>query len=98
MAEREVKASEFKDQCLELMEEVARTGDTLVVTKRGRPVVRIAPAAVVAPAKSPLFGFLKHRTVTGPETQDYSVWTDEMQGEQDADLNDIRRPALATTR
>ena len=41
MAEREVMASEFKQRCLALLDEVERTGVALVVTKRGRPVARV---------------------------------------------------------
>lgn len=44
MKERIVQASRFKAECLALMDEVAATGRALVVTKRGRPVVRVAPA------------------------------------------------------
>lgn len=44
MKERLVKASEFKAACLALMDEVAATGRALVVTKRGKPVVRVTPA------------------------------------------------------
>ncbi len=43
-ADRVVNASRFKAECLALMDEVAATGRALVVTKRGRPVVRVAPA------------------------------------------------------
>ena len=35
--------SEFKAKCLKLMDEVARTGLPLVVTKNGRPVVEVHP-------------------------------------------------------
>jgi len=42
--ERTLMASRFKAECLALMDEVAATGRALVVTKRGRPVVRVAPA------------------------------------------------------
>ena len=38
MAEREIKAGEFKARCLQLMDDVAATGDTIIVTKRGKPV------------------------------------------------------------
>ena len=41
-------ASRFKAQCLGLLDEVAATGESLVITKRGRPVARIAP--IEAPA------------------------------------------------
>lgn len=40
---RVVKASEFKAKCLQLMDEVAASGEEIVITKRGRPVSRLAP-------------------------------------------------------
>lgn len=43
MSERRVKASEFKASCLALMDEVADTRQPLVVTKRGKPIVRVTP-------------------------------------------------------
>ena len=42
-ASRTINASEFKAKCLELMDEVAETGQEIVITKRGRPVSRLAP-------------------------------------------------------
>jgi prevent-host-death family protein len=43
-ARREIPASEFKAKCLALLDEVAETRETLVVTKRGRPVAHVVPA------------------------------------------------------
>ena len=43
VAEKTVPAGRFKAQCLALLERVSRTGETLVVTKRGRPVARVVP-------------------------------------------------------
>ena len=40
---RTIKASEFKAHCLRLMEEVAQSGEEIVITKRGRPVSRLVP-------------------------------------------------------
>lgn len=40
---RTIRASEFKARCLQLMEDVARTGEGIVITKRGRPVSRLVP-------------------------------------------------------
>lgn len=51
-----ISASQFKATCLELMDEIARTGCDVVVTKRGQPVVRVSAAA--QHAKSP-WGFLR---------------------------------------
>jgi prevent-host-death family protein len=41
---RSIGASEFKAKCLALLDEVASTGETLIVTKRGKPVARVVPA------------------------------------------------------
>ena len=43
VAPRTIKASEFKAKCLKLMDEVAETGEEIVITKNGRPVSRLAP-------------------------------------------------------
>ena len=40
---RTIKASEFKAKCLQLMDEVAESGDEIVITKNGRPVSRLVP-------------------------------------------------------
>ena len=40
---RTMKASEFKAKCLKLMDEVAETGEEIVITKRGRPVSKLVP-------------------------------------------------------
>jgi len=41
--QREITATQFKARCLRLLDEVAETGETLVVTKHGRPVARVVP-------------------------------------------------------
>jgi prevent-host-death family protein len=42
---KSIAITEFKARCLALLEDVARTGQPLVVTKRGKPLARVAPAA-----------------------------------------------------
>lgn len=44
MSARNVPASRFKAECLMMLDEVARTGEEIVITKRGRPVARVTPA------------------------------------------------------
>jgi prevent-host-death family protein len=51
-----ISAAEFKATCLELMDIIGRTGRSVVVTKRGRPVAVLGP--VRTPRKSAL-GFFK---------------------------------------
>ena len=40
---RTIPAGRFKAQCLKLLDEVAETGETIVVTKRGKAVARLQP-------------------------------------------------------
>ena len=53
---REIPAGEFKAKCLKLMDEVAASGEELVITKRGKPVARLVPAKEERPR---LFGSMK---------------------------------------
>jgi len=50
---RKMKASEFKAKCLKLMDEVAESGEIIVITKNGEPIAQLGPAR--KPAQS-LFG------------------------------------------
>ncbi len=60
---RIIKASEFKAKCLALLDEVERTGDSLVITKKGKPVAELVPHK--PPKRSPL-GIWKGRvTIKG---------------------------------
>ena len=40
---RTIPAGEFKQICLRLLGEVAESGEPIIITKRGRPVVMLAP-------------------------------------------------------
>jgi prevent-host-death family protein len=40
---RRIPAGKFKAKCLALLDEVAATGVSLVITKRGKPVARLGP-------------------------------------------------------
>ena len=44
---RRIPAGEFKAKCLRLLDEVSRTGQEIVVTKRGKEVARVLPIAQV---------------------------------------------------
>ena len=44
-----IPAGQFKNRCLALLDQVARTGVPLIVTKRGHPVARVV-ACEAAPA------------------------------------------------
>jgi prevent-host-death family protein len=40
---RRIKASEFKAKCLALVDEVARTGAHVVITKHGKAIAELVP-------------------------------------------------------
>jgi prevent-host-death family protein len=42
---RTVTASTFKAQCLAMLDEVASTGEEIVITKRGRAVARVVASS-----------------------------------------------------
>jgi prevent-host-death family protein len=52
---RQMPAGVFKAHCLTVMREVQATGEPLVITKRGAPVVKVVP---VASEKNDVFGFM----------------------------------------
>ena len=39
---RTIKASEFKAKCLKLMDEVAETGEDIIITKNGKAVAKLS--------------------------------------------------------
>jgi len=53
---RHIKASEFNAKCLALMDEVARTGIAVIITKNGKPVAELVPHR---PRKQSARGILK---------------------------------------
>ncbi len=40
---KSIPASEFKAKCLQVINEVAETGMSVVITKNGRPVAQLGP-------------------------------------------------------
>lgn len=70
-----ISASVFKATCLELMDDIAATGGEVIVTKHGRPVVRVGPATFT-PA-SPV-GFLRgtivrHGDLLSPDSESWAA-------------------------
>ena len=44
-----ITATEFKAKCLHLLDEVQRTGQELVISKRGKPVARVIAEKTTKP-------------------------------------------------
>lgn len=53
----EIPAGEFKAKCLQLMDQVARSREPIVITKRGKPVAKLVPPDKPEP-RAPLFGYM----------------------------------------
>jgi prevent-host-death family protein len=69
---RTMAAGEFKAKCLAVMDEVKATGETVLITKRGKEVARLTPPGEPAPAEAPeaIFGCLRHMLKPGAEIGD----------------------------
>ena len=52
---KQMPAGIFKARCLTVMKEVQTTGEPVIVTKRGAPVVKVVP---VESEKKDIFGFM----------------------------------------
>jgi len=50
-----IPAVEFKAKCLKLLDQVAETHETLVITKHGKPVAQLVPA----PSEDTIFGSMR---------------------------------------
>lgn len=53
---KQMAAGEFKAHCLAVMDEVAATRESVVITKRGKPVAKVVP--VEGPKRKKLMGRL----------------------------------------
>jgi prevent-host-death family protein len=56
MGMKTMRAGEFKTRCLKVMDQVQKTREPLVITKRGKPVAKLVPADK---AGNDIFGCLK---------------------------------------
>lgn len=41
---KKILISEFKAKCIGMINEIQETGETLIITRRGKPVATVAPA------------------------------------------------------
>jgi len=69
-----IAAGEFKAKCLKLLDEVAQTGEGLIITKRGKPVARLVPM----PATEDPFGamagsVLRSNDIVSPIGEDWNA-------------------------
>jgi prevent-host-death family protein len=72
---KRIPASAFKARCLEVMKNVQATGEPVVVTKRGTPVVKVVP---VESQNNDIFGFMSGKVrilgdIESPISVEWSV-------------------------
>jgi len=54
----EISATEFKIHCLDLLDQVQKSGQVLRITKRGKVVAELHPPTNLAPSQSTGYGLL----------------------------------------
>ena len=73
--ELRIPAGEFKTSCLKLMDDVQRSRKAVVITKRGKPIVKLVPYDEEVPQ---VYGFLKgsvkiHGDIVAPLDVDWEA-------------------------
>lgn len=71
-----VSATEFKAKCLQLIAQMEKDGESLTITRRGKPVAELQPSKPVVKEKPPLFGCMKgmitiHGDIISPVDPDW---------------------------
>ncbi len=54
-----IAIAEFKAKCLAILERVRKTGEAVLVTRRGTPVAQVVPPPPAAPPSCSTFGAMK---------------------------------------
>ena len=52
---KKIPAGQFKAKCLAIMDRVQKTGESVLITKHGKPLARITPALA---APEDVFGYM----------------------------------------
>lgn len=74
---RTVPATEFKTHCLSLLDRVAAGQESIVISKRGKPIARLVPIDAALAERRPLIGSV---TIVDPSDDLFStgaVWEAE---------------------
>jgi prevent-host-death family protein len=67
---KKIPAGQFKAKCLAIMDRVQKTGESVLITKHGKPVARLSPAPS---APEDVFGYMAGKVkvvgdIVGPVT------------------------------
>lgn len=72
-----IPAAQFKSQCLAVMDQVSETGEAIIVTKHGKPVVRVVPAGN---GEEDVFGFMRGKARIAGDVEESAPLSDWQQG------------------
>ena len=71
---RRIAASRFKATCLKLMDRVAETGESIEITKRGKPLARLVGVEPARRAGRSIFGAARrHIVYLAPDDELFST-------------------------
>jgi prevent-host-death family protein len=73
MRERVLSASEFKAKCLACLDEIVQFGETITITRRGRPVAVLGPAKRSV-QKSPRNSWARKIRIIGDIVNTSTLW------------------------
>lgn len=59
--QQKVSVSEFKAKCLAIVDRVATSRRSLLITRHGKPVARLVPVEDDLPSENPLKGSIVHQ-------------------------------------
>ena len=82
-----IGAAEFKAHCLRILDEVDRTGESVTITKRGRPVGELHPAAKERSRLT--FGCMKNPAYRFDDPYGPVVDSGEVEADNPAKWNDL---------
>jgi prevent-host-death family protein len=73
IVEKTVQISDFKTRCLRLADEVAVTGQPILLTRHGRPLVRVVPVEEPASLKGSVTFLVSDEELMAPLDEDWDA-------------------------
>ena len=74
MKERVLSASEFKAKCLACLDEIEHSGESITVTRRGRPIAVLGPVQQHRVRKSPRNSWARKARIEGDIVNVSDLW------------------------
>lgn len=72
-----IKASEFKAKCLKMLDTLSSSGETVIITKHGKPVAKVLPYGNTRIIAGFLQGQIAYKATTDTHDDSWSAWNEE---------------------